>query len=117
MCIWAANLIYQCISNLTDYFIWGVLYGAAAAPIILGAYFYIRFFMDPEDKDRRLGTQKACMLVILSSFASTVLALLQWMMATAVPFGYFLGVCVSSGIIALFYFYYAGVCKRYASQA
>ena len=89
MCLWAVNLILQCVNNINDYFMWGVLYGAAAAPIILGAYFYVRFFQMPDDKERRLGLQKACMLVILSAIASSAISLLQWMGNNA-QFGYFL---------------------------
>ena len=117
MCLWAVRLILQCLDNIGANFIWGVLYGVAAAPIILGAYFYIRFFMDQDDKDRRLGLQKACMLVILSAMFSAGLALVQFFIVAGFPFGYFLEVCISSACLAIVYFYYAGVAKRFASQA
>ena len=115
MCLWAANLIIQCIDNLGGNALWGILYGAAAAPIIVGAYFYIRFFMAPADKARRGGIVMACMLVILSAVGSAVIALLQFLLLKGATLGYFLGVCISSALVSIVYFYYAGVAKRFVA--
>ena len=72
MVCWAVNALTHCFNNLGmghDNLIYGFLYGAAAAPIVIGAYLFIRFFMAPDDSERREGLVKACMLVILSSVA------------------------------------------------
>ena len=119
MVVWAGNAIFHCFQNLGwggDYLIYGILYGAAAAPIILGAYFFIRFFMKPEESSAREGTVKACMLVILSSIAVGFIALVQWMLLPGFGFGNFVATCASAGVVALCFFYYAGVAKRFVSQ-
>lgn len=46
--------------------IYAIISGVAIAPLVLGAYFYVRFFME-DNATTRGGLSKACMLVILSA--------------------------------------------------
>ena len=120
MCLWAVNLILVGLRYMDASAMWGILYVAAAAPIVAGAYFYVLFFMKPEDAERKAGVVKACMLVILSCIASAAIAVVQYFiyfLPNNYPgaFGYTLSSCISSACVALVYFYYAGVGKRYAA--
>ena len=118
MVFWAFNAVYHCFVNLGaggDYLIYGAMYGFAAAPIIIGAYFFIKFFMKPEESETREGIVKACMLVILSSIAVVFIALVEWLLLPVFKFGDFLSTVVSAAFVALFFFYYAGVARRFVS--
>ena len=101
----------------SSYFIWGVLYLVAIAPIVMGAIFFIKFFRNPDDADARLAASKACMLCILSNVIMAAIVVLMMVLTDMYAAGGFVNGIMSPAINSLFYFYYAGVCKRYAGQA
>ena len=122
MCLWAVNAIrlalfaFDMMSLNGSWFVYGVGYAVSAAPILLGAWFFIKFFRAPDERDARDGLSKACMMVILSSVILGGVAALQWLFLTGYTFGMFLNAVISAGVTACFYFYYAGVCRRYAEE-
>ena len=122
MCLWAFNAIrlalfaFDMMSVSGQWFIYGVGYAVSAAPIILGAWFFIKFFRNPDEKEARDGLSKACMMVILSSVILCGVAVVQFLLLTGFGFGNFLGAVISAAITAMVYFYYAGVCRRYAEE-
>ena len=68
--------------------IWGILYAICAIPIIVGAVFYIRYFMDMENADRKAGTTKACLCVIVSAFLAVIVAILVFIIQEGATFAY-----------------------------
>ena len=100
-------------------FIYGVLHMVAVAPIALGSWYYISFFRD-DNAESRQGLVKACMLMIMACAIGAGIVLVQFLIGTAgesLTFGAFLGGVLEQAIPAVIYFYYAGVAKRFASQA
>ena len=68
MILSAVSMVHNCVVFIGlggTNFIYGVLMGVAAAPLVLGAWFYIKFFM-ADSADTRGGLAKACMMVILA---------------------------------------------------
>ena len=49
MLIWAGNAVFLCFRNIDwsgDYLIYGFMYGFASAPILMGTYYFARYFSD-----------------------------------------------------------------------
>ena len=68
MILSALLMVQNCVVFIKlggTYFIYGVLMGVAAAPLVLGLWFYIEFIM-ADSADTRGGLAKACMMVILA---------------------------------------------------
>ena len=118
MILSATSMVFNAFTWITSggaFFIYGVLMGAAAAPLVLGAWFYIKFFM-ADSADTRAGLTKACMLVILAqtcAFGVVVVMTIIGPYTIGTAFSYL----ISMGITVIIFFYYAGVAKRFASQA
>ena len=98
------------------YLIFGIGYVAAAAPVVLGAFYFFNWFKAMDDKDTRNNLNKACMLVILSSIIVAGVAVAQFLLTSAFTIGMLMSPLVSAGTTAVVYFYYAGVCTRYAKE-
>ena len=115
MILWAVEAVLTALTwiGTSGLFIYGVIQAASAAPILLGAWYYIAFFRE-DNADTRNGLAKACMMVILSSIISVGVAVV--MMIGGFGFSVVMSAIISAGIVSFVYFYYAGVCKRYASQ-
>ena len=113
----AISNVLKCIELLSVNFIFAVLYGAAAAPIVLGCVYFIRFFMSMDDSERRNGLFKACMLTILSNICTLAIAIVMFFTVTGTTFANVMVVLIVSGVSSVLFAYYAGVSKRFASQA
>ena len=100
------------LAMLGTYFIYGVLYLAAQAPLALSAWYFISYFR-ADTQESREGLQKACMLTILSAVAVAAVLLVLGLMAGT----FAVGVIFPPAITFVVYTYFAGVCKRYAGQA
>ena len=76
----AANQVITALTLSADSrtFLQFVLLIIATAPNVLGAVYYIRWFMNMEDADRKNGTFKACMLVVLSCFCFAIVELIYY---------------------------------------
>ena len=99
-------------------FIFGVLEIAAVAPMVLGSYFYIRWFMSMEDNDRKQGLFKACLLCVLSNIAYIIVGLVMSLTSEYMTFGgWFVSGLIPYAIVSVLYLYYAGAAKKYAAQA
>ena len=122
MCLWAFNAVRMALAAFGMmgtsgmYLIYGIGYAVSAAPILLGAWFFIKFFRAPDDADTRAGLKHACMLVILSSLILAGIAAIQFLLVTGATFSVLLNALISAGITSVCYFYYAGVCDRYVKQ-
>ena len=115
MCLYALSLIItmiQWIGYGGGWVVWGVLYGIACAPIVIGAVFFVRYFMKMDDADRKAGTTKACLCVIVSAVLCFILSILVFIIVEGATFSFVGNQLVSSLITSLLYFYYAGVTKR-----
>ena len=109
--IWALQILgYQ------NTFVLGILQIAAAAPNVLGAYHYIRYLMAQDDVERKNGTFKACLLVVLSNLLSMIVYLVTWLTASAYLFENFIVQEVVQAIFAVLFLYYAGACKKYVNM-
>ena len=116
------GIIYSAVVNtlggltlLGANFIYGVLFLAAQAPLLLSAFYYIKYFQN-DSKETREGLSKACMLAILTTFAVAAVYLVM-VVTGASTFGVVMSQIISAGISFVLWTYYAGVCKRYAGQA
>ena len=94
----------------------GILMGFAGVLIVLGAaWFYIKFFM-ADSAATRAGLAKACMIVILAQsclFGIQVFMLIYRYQTFEVAISYLVPMAISN----IIFIYYAGVAKRFASQA
>ena len=100
-------------------FLWLVLNLVALAPLLL-AFFYWERWMKADMEETRQSLSKGCMLMILSNLISMGIGLISWFSnkgEDGYTFCDFMIVVLVSGITCLCFFYYAGVCKRFASQA
>ena len=69
--LYAISIVLSAIGFLglgSTFLIWAILYFVTCVPIIIGAYFFIRYFMDRENAERKAGTTKACLCVIITAF-------------------------------------------------
>ena len=112
----AALSVLGGLGVLSTYFIAGVVMCAAAAPLLLAAFWYIKWFQDMESKETREGTAKAMMMVALSALINLAGLLLE-VIIYSVPFSALISGIITTGITIVIVLYYVGVCKRFASQA
>ena len=89
---------------------------AAAAPNVLGAYHYIKWFMDMENEERKLGTFKACLLVVLSCLLTIILEVIFYLTTNQTGPNFLAGLAIQ-GLNALLFLYFAGACKKFASKS
>ena len=115
MILWALQLVITFIDWIdTDgLLIYAILYLCCIAPICLGAFFFVKYFMKMDDKDTKAKLEKACMLVILSAVIAFLIALIMVILGDN-TFGNAISQLLTSIVISVIYFYYAGVCKRFA---
>ena len=100
-------------------FFWRVLSLVALAPLLLALFYWMRWVKDDCEATRQ-PLSRGCMLVILSNLISIGIGLISWfgnVGEDGYSFTGFLLVCLVGGITCFCFFYYAGVCKRFASQA
>ena len=112
----AISNVLLCLGNLGDHFIYGVLFGAAAAPILLGVFYYVKWFMAMEDSERKNGLFRACLMVIFTSVITVGVFVIMTLLVEGVTFGSLISRIVGYGINAVFFLYFAGACKKFAAQ-
>ena len=96
-------------------FIYGVLELAAQAPILLGAYYYIMYFMDMENAEKRDGLFRACLMVLFSSVLTLGVQVVSLVLGVS-TFEVVLHGLIQNGLASVLYLYFAGTCKKYAEQ-
>ena len=116
MILWALSALLTFIDwiGVDGYLIYAILYLLCIAPIVLGAFFFVKYFMKMDDKERKEKLEKSCMLVILSSIIAFIISLLMVILGDN-TFGNVISQLITSLIVAVIYLYYAGVCKRFAA--
>ena len=80
-------------------------------PLVVAGYFFVRYFLDAENAEHKANTVKACLYVVLSSviaFIITVVGLIHG----PTTIGDILDQFITQIIYCLFFFYFAGVCRR-----
>merc|ERR1711937_367198 len=95
---YAVHLSFSCIHLLgsSGNFAYALLYGVAATPIVLGVIYYIKWFMQMDDQEKRQGLFKACLMTILSCVISLVVSLVRFSTMPGFHFSDFAGDIVSS---------------------
>ena len=116
--VFAAFLVQQCLTFLSGNatFIYAVLYGVAAAPNVLGAFYYVKWFMNMDAAETKQGLFKACLLTILSAVISVGVSVVMALTLAGHTFGDLIVSILVSGVTSLLFFYFAGACKKYASE-
>ena len=92
----------------------GILMFVSVVPICIGALYFIQYFRN-DTAETRGGLTKACMMMILALLISLGVQLFSVIFGSN-TFGNLLSQIITTGISCLCFFYYAGVCKRFASQ-
>ena len=96
--------------------IFGILILCTCAPIVLAGIKYVQWFKD-DSQETRMGCSTACMLMIVAELAVAAVYLVFALTAASVEMSWALSYIIGAGISSVIWFYYAGVCKRYAGQS
>ena len=108
--IWAVRVIIDNFSSIRYTTLLGILWLISCLPLIVSMIYFIQFFINPNKKGR-LAT--ACMLVVFSCLAGAAISLV-YPLIHDYPISFILNQIVPPAITSLFFFYFAGVCKRAA---
>ena len=96
-------------------FLWLVLNLVALAPLLLATFFWFKWLKN-DSLDSRSNLAKGSMLVIFSNLVTISLAIIEWMLNDdSFTTGDFFIDLSTAGATCLCFFYFAGVCKRYAT--
>eukprot|EP00355_Strombidium_rassoulzadegani_P002906 CAMPEP_0168612538 /NCGR_PEP_ID=MMETSP0449_2-20121227/2971_1 /TAXON_ID=1082188 /ORGANISM="Strombidium rassoulzadegani, Strain ras09" /LENGTH=161 /DNA_ID=CAMNT_0008653111 /DNA_START=274 /DNA_END=759 /DNA_ORIENTATION=+ len=107
--------ILSLLGTLSVNIILAIIFGASLAPVLVSSFFFLKYLLN-DTPETRAQLPTACALIILSQIiglAGNVVYVLFY----GASFGSLINQLISSGITAVLYFYYMGVCKRFAESA
>ena len=94
--------------------VYGILYVIAAAPMGLSCFWYVKWFMKIDDKERKANLMKAQLMVILSALISFAIQIVALIVGDQ-TFGGVVSYFITAIVYMIVFLYYAGVAKRYGN--
>uniref|UniRef100_A0A7S3ILI2 Uncharacterized protein n=1 Tax=Strombidium inclinatum TaxID=197538 RepID=A0A7S3ILI2_9SPIT len=95
--------------------VFGIVYAISFLPIFMSAFYFIRFYQNDTMKTRA-KLPVACLYMIFSLVVSLCWSALG-MLLFQVSISKFFDSLIFSGVSAVLFFYFIGVCKRFAESA
>ena len=112
----AAMAAYAAVAFfLKTHVIMGVVYCLVNLPLFVAAFYFFKWIQN-DSMETRAKLPTACIYVMFALIVSTALSLVL-MIITFISWDDFWSTLVGNGIDFLFYFYFAGVCKRFSQSA